>query len=111
MRRCSSWVVGGLALLALGLVCSGAYYGYAVTCIPDEPVWKDSQNFLHSPRSDAQIGALFCAGVSILLASAISFVGVVRGPRTWGCLVAGLFGPIVMTIAFVVQFARNFPIP
>lgn len=107
-RRCSGWISGGLALLALGLICCGAYYGYAVTCMPDEPVWKDAQNFLHSPRSDAQIGALFGAAVAIVLASAISFVGVVKGPRTWGCLVAGLFGPLAMTIALLAEFARNF---
>lgn len=110
-RRCSGWIISGLALLGLGLVCCGAYYGYTVTCIPDEPVWKDGQNFLHSPRSDARIGALFGAAVAMVLASAISVVGVVKGPRTRGCLVAGLFGPLAMTIALLAQFARNFPMP
>ena len=95
-------------LLMLGLLYFGCYYCYAVTYIPDEPVWKDSKNFLHTLRSDAQIDALFGAGVVILLTSAISLVGVVKGPRTWWCVVAGLVGPIAMAIAYIVQFARNY---
>lgn len=107
MQRCSWWVIGGFSLLVLGLLYFGCYYWYAVTNIPDEPVWKDSKNFLHSPRSDAQVGALFGAGVVILFTSAVSLVGIVKGPRTWGCVVAGLFGPIAMAIAYLAQIARN----
>jgi hypothetical protein len=108
MRSCSWWVIAGLTLLVLGLLYFGGYYWYAVTYIPDEPVWKDSKNFLHSPRSDAQIGALFGAGAVILFTSAVSLIGIVKGLRTWRCVVAGLLGPITMAIAYLVQFARNY---
>ncbi len=108
MRRCSWWIIGGFSLLVLGLLCFACYYWYAVTYIPDEPVWKDGKDFLHSPRSDAQIGALFGAGAVILFTSAISLVGIVKGPRTRWCVVAGLFGPLAMASAYLVQFARNY---
>jgi hypothetical protein len=58
MVRCSWWVIVGFAGLLLGLAFCGYHYWYASYYIPDFPQRMDSKRFIHTPRGDAQIGAV-----------------------------------------------------
>ena len=107
MRRCSLWVIGGFTLLVLGLLCCGLYYWYAGAYLADDPITKDANNFLHTPRSDARVGALFGAGVVILFASVLSLIGLAKGPRTRGCIAVGLIAPLAVALPFLRQFGHS----
>ena len=108
MKRCSWWVTCGFALLVLGLIYFGFHYWYAGEYVPDFPIRKDGKNFIHSPRSDRQFGALFGAGIVILTTAVISLIGVVRGPRTKSCLAAGLIAPAIVAYPFIANFTSDF---
>jgi len=105
MRRCSWWVICGFALLLVGLIYFAFLYWYAGQYIPDTPQRIDGKRFIHSPRSDAQVGALIGVVFVIPATSLVSLIGVVRGPRTWQCLTAGLLGPILVAVPFAAVFA------
>jgi len=107
MARCSWWVIVGLAALSVGLAVSGYHYWYASHYVPDFPQRIDGKNFIHTPRGDAQIGAVIGAVVVIVTTSLVSLIGVFRGPRTIGCLVAGLLGPVMVATPLVAVFASD----
>lgn len=105
MTRCSRWVIVGFAALVVGLAFFAFHYWYASQYIPDFPQRVDGKRFIHTPRGDAQLNALIGAVFVILGTSLVTLVGVVRGPRTWACLVAGLVGPVVVAAPFAAVFA------
>jgi hypothetical protein len=107
MSRCSWWVIVGFSALVLGLAYFAFHHWYASQYIPDFPQRIDGKRFIHTPRSDAQLNALVGAVFVILSTSLITLVGVVRGPRTRACLVAGLVGPVLVATPFVIGFASD----
>ena len=107
MVRCSWWVIVGFTARLLGLAFSGYHYWYASSYIPDFPQSIDGKRVIHTPRGDAQIGAVIGAVVVILSTSLVSLLGVVRGPRTKGCLVVGLLGPCLVAAPFVAILAND----
>src|SRR5262245_14993786 len=107
MVRCSWWVIVGFAGLLLGLIFFGYHYWYASHYIPDFPQSIDGKRFIHTPRGDAQISAVIGAVVVLLSTSLVSLIGVVRGPRTKGCLIAGLLGPGLVAAPFIAVFAND----
>jgi hypothetical protein len=107
MARCSWWVIVGFAGLVLGLAFFAYHYWYAGQYIPDFPQRIDGKRFVHTPRGDAQLSALVGAVIVILSTSLITLAGVVRGPRTSACLVAGLVGPVLVAAPFAAMFAND----
>jgi hypothetical protein len=91
----------------LGLAYFAIHYWYAMQYIADFPERIDGKRFIHTPRSDAQVGALVGAAFILVSTSLVTLVGVIRGPRTWGCLLAGLAGPVAMVIPFLAVFATD----
>ena len=107
IRRCSRWVICGFTLLVLGLLCCGLYFWYASTYFADDPIIRDASNFLHTPRSDARVGALCGAGVVILFASVLGLIGIAKGPRTRRCLALGLIAPLAAALPFLRQLGQS----
>lgn len=107
MSRCSWWVIVGFAVLVAGLAYSSYLYWYATVHVPDFPQTMDSKRFIHTPRGDAQLGAVITAAFIIVTTSFITLVGVIRGPRTKGCLLAGLAGPALLAIPFAAIFLND----
>jgi hypothetical protein len=97
MKRCSWWLIIGFSLLVLGLAFCGYHYWHAGYFIPDTPQRIDGKNFIHTPRSDVRFGALLGGGLVLALASVMSLIGLVFGPRTRGCIVAALLGPLIIS--------------
>jgi len=107
MARCSWWVIVGFVALLLGLAYFAFLYWYASYYVPDLPQRIDGKRFIHTPRGDAQLNALIGAVFVILSTSLVTLIGVVRGPRTKRCLIAGLFGPVLVASPFVAIFAND----
>jgi hypothetical protein len=98
MRSCSWWVIAGFALLVLAFAGWGAGEWHARSFIPDTPVRMDGKNFIHSPRSDVLFRVWLLSLSTLVLAAFTSVIGLLIGPRTRACLLAGLAGPLVLCL-------------
>lgn len=98
MRNCSWWVIAGFALLVLAFAGWGVGEWYARSFIPDTPVRIDGKNFIHSPRSDALVSIWLVSLATLVLAAFTSVIGLLIGPRTRACLLAGLAAPLLLCL-------------
>ncbi|WP_431096598.1 hypothetical protein [Polaromonas aquatica] len=98
MKQCSWWVIAGFALLLLAGAGWGAGEWYARNFIPDTPIRMDGKNFIHSPRSDALVSIWLLSLATLVLAAFTSGIGLLVGPRTRACLLAGLAGPLALCL-------------
>jgi hypothetical protein len=98
MKHCSWWVIAGFTLLVFALAGCATGEWYARNFIPDTPVRIDGKNFIHSPRSDALVSVWLLSLATLVLAAFTSAIGLLIGPRTRACTLAGLAGPLVLCL-------------
>ncbi len=96
MKHCSWWVIAGFALLVVALAGCVTGDWYARNFIPDTPVRIDGKNNILSPRSDVLFRVWLLSFSTLVLAAFTSVIGVLIGPRTRACLLAGLAGPLLL---------------
>jgi hypothetical protein len=87
MKKCSWWIAGGFCVLVLGLGYCGLIAWHATHTLPDQPVTRDSKNFLHTPRGDVVVGTIIGGAATVAVSALLSLIGLLLGPRTWRCLV------------------------
>ncbi|MEO7885159.1 MAG: hypothetical protein ABI893_17830 [Polaromonas sp.] len=98
MKHCSWWVIAGFSLLVLAGAGWGAGEWYARNFISDTREWINGALFLFSPRAEALV-RVWLLSLAVLAAAAFtSGVGLLIGPRTRACLLAGLAAPLVLCL-------------
>ncbi len=98
MKHCSWWVIAGFVLLVLAAAGWGAGEWYARNFISDTRELIDGRLWLFSPRAEALVRVWLLSLAVLVVAAFTSVIGLLIGPRTRACLLAGFAGPVALFV-------------
>ncbi len=95
MQRCS-WPIWVVSIAGLTIWVAWAIFTYRALLLPDFPVRIDGKNFIHTPRSDALLGAFMFGSLYALGTSFFACLIVLFSNQRWSCIAAMSFAPLFL---------------